>query len=287
MKQLLLATDFSELAQPAAIWAGHVAKASGAKLTLFYVHHLGLLEHTDAGKRGPNPEDTAWAEKEFGALRDLIESETGYKNPEGIMINGYPVEEIINYAHQQNIDLVVCGSHGAGRANSFFGSNTAALIEAAHPPVLAVPPKAGFHGPVKRVLFSEDLRTVDLSSFLQLMRFAGIFQAEVHFLHSSDAAANLTDRLLLRSLIRDLPEVVPCAGGFQAEELPNVKNEQEFIEQTKLYMRERDIGVVCMLTHEPTWWQRVIGHDLAKEMPFTDDVPMLALHPLGRLTAGK
>ena len=58
------------------------------------------------------------------------------------LVVGFPVEEIMKYANDHNIDLLVVGTHGhTGLAHLLMGSVAEKLVRLSTCPVLTVHPK--------------------------------------------------------------------------------------------------------------------------------------------------
>jgi nucleotide-binding universal stress UspA family protein len=65
----------------------------------------------------------------------------GYGNYEKYTISGIPYEEILKKAEEENIDLIVMGTHGrAGIDHFLFGSTAERVVRKAVCPVLTVRP---------------------------------------------------------------------------------------------------------------------------------------------------
>lgn len=138
IKQVLAAVDFSEASDHALETAKHFARTFGAGLHLLHVI--------------PDPYAQPWAVEATGsAIPDLLrqwESEAGSRleglKPTGIVSRavvrvGNPYHEIVEYATQEGIDLVVMGTHGRGPiGHLLLGSVAEKVVRQAPCPVLTV-----------------------------------------------------------------------------------------------------------------------------------------------------
>jgi nucleotide-binding universal stress UspA family protein len=149
-KQILLPTDFSELAGHAAPVARAMAEAFGATL-----HVLHVFESVPTAV--PAPETGAAVmllPPDEGELRDLLaayvhEHFDGIRVPiVPVLLGGSRTIEIAHYAKEHEIDLIVIGTHARGVMNRLvFGSLSKSVLEHAHCSVLMVPPTAeGYDG---------------------------------------------------------------------------------------------------------------------------------------------
>lgn len=140
---VLLATDGSEGAAAAAEHALAIAEQNGATLHALYVVNTGgkrLTENvTDAGEVEASLEPLLEEEGEE-TLADVERRANGA----GVAVRpeirrGRPHDEIVEYAAEAGIDLVVMGTHGHGRLGKFLlGSVTDRVVRAAGTPVLVV-----------------------------------------------------------------------------------------------------------------------------------------------------
>jgi nucleotide-binding universal stress UspA family protein len=122
VRDILVATDFSEAADIAVRVAHAYARAFGARLHVFHV---------------------SWPD-EHGLTKlfaDLV-TELGSSVPVLVASQrGDAADEIVRYAKGQNIHLIVLGTHGrTGMSRVLMGSVAERVIRTAPCPVLTVPP---------------------------------------------------------------------------------------------------------------------------------------------------
>lgn len=145
-QKILVATDYSEVAQRALRVAGALAAKIGAEVRV-----LNVID-----PRGVNMSFRELATyvnvgEMLDAMRKAAASEmpkvvAAAHVPSGVMVSteiveGIPAEEIIEAAKRFGADVIVCGTHGrSGFSRLFFGSVAAKLVRMAHRPVLTVGP---------------------------------------------------------------------------------------------------------------------------------------------------
>lgn len=141
IKSILFPTDFSEGSAQALRYAVDLANRYGAKL---YLLHVIYDIAKGAGWYVPHISmDQLYKDIEEGAKKELERfgnEEIGdFKNVERAIIKGVPHEEIINFAKNNKIDLIVIGTHGRkGLDRILFGSTAAQVVRFAPCPVLSV-----------------------------------------------------------------------------------------------------------------------------------------------------
>lgn len=146
LKRILFPTDFSEYAMEAEEYACALARQSDAELHVLSIIDVSL------------PLNPAWGAPLYladGIDPHKVREQTqialeARPNPEwsrGLTIhravrNGNPFVEIIRYAREQNIDLIVLGTHGrTGLSHVLLGSVAERVARQASCPVLTARPK--------------------------------------------------------------------------------------------------------------------------------------------------
>ena len=141
LKKVLVPTDFSESARHALTYATSFALEYRAELTLLHV-----VENLTVGYASdlfPVPmqevfqEISGYAKTELAKLGALAR-EKGLTVVEQVA-QGKPSAEIIRFARESEIDMIVLGTHGKGMLDqALFGSTTERVVRRAPCPVLTV-----------------------------------------------------------------------------------------------------------------------------------------------------
>ncbi len=135
LKEILVPTDFSERSVAAARYAKALARHFEAKIVLLYAvprDHYAMVP-MDAGVQ-LFPERIAEAQKD---LETFLVKEFPDSAVESVLLDGDPARKIVEYAHTQDVDLIVMPTHGYGPFRRFLlGSVTAKVLHDADCPVL-------------------------------------------------------------------------------------------------------------------------------------------------------
>lgn len=151
--KILVPLDGSELSEKALSMAQNLASSSNASLHLLQV--ISLRPVLDA-RRGMGGESITVIEMAQDAARQLIEVQTtrgkeylqaiaAQLQKAGIQVTtaireGAADENIVEYAKEQEIDVIVMSTHGrSGFKRFFLGSVTDRVIRAGTTPVLVLP----------------------------------------------------------------------------------------------------------------------------------------------------
>jgi nucleotide-binding universal stress UspA family protein len=154
MKHILVATDFSETAAAALAHAAKLATLVGAKVTLLHVIFAEKINEALLGLDAIEYLARAADEAErrpggaFDRLRDAAReklSQAVAVLPEPrpdmatVIAEGRPSVEIVDYANQNNVDLIVVGTQGRSRlGKAFLGSVADNLVRQSDVPVMVV-----------------------------------------------------------------------------------------------------------------------------------------------------
>jgi universal stress protein A len=141
LKKVLVPTDFSDSARQALRYGMSFAKEYGAELVLLHV-----VENLTVGYASdlfPVPMAEVFQEISGYAKTELAKLGTeararGLAVQEQV-VQGKPSAEIIRFASEHEIDVIVLGTHGKGMLDqALFGSTTERVVRRAPCPVLTV-----------------------------------------------------------------------------------------------------------------------------------------------------
>jgi nucleotide-binding universal stress UspA family protein len=142
LHRILVPTDFSKYSDVALNYAVALAEKFGAKLFLLHVVQDLALFIPDAVAVAPPIAPPV--EQFIAAARDALERAVQANNldrpgVEREVREGTPFFEIIRYAKEKEMDLIVMGTHGhTGLAHVLLGSVTERVVRKAPCPVLTV-----------------------------------------------------------------------------------------------------------------------------------------------------
>jgi nucleotide-binding universal stress UspA family protein len=134
--QVLVPTDFSELAREAVDQAAALVRESQGKLHLIHVDEVPLFGEPYIPQGGfVHPQERQDSKERLAALRaaypDIAVETTD--------VVGVPADEIVDYAERNAIDLICISTHGrGGLVRAVLGSTTEAVVRRAPCPVLSM-----------------------------------------------------------------------------------------------------------------------------------------------------
>jgi nucleotide-binding universal stress UspA family protein len=276
MFKILIPTDFSEAAQAATEYGIRLAQRINAEVIIFHATGLPMLKTTE--------------DADLLASRDLerIENEQlarlhidlKHKYPEVIVATyaaiGFPVEEIKNCCKDNNIDLVIMGTKGAGGLKEILvGSNTATLIKTIDLPVLAVPINA-VYSKIEKIVFATGLLNDDLNSIKTIIQLFTSQEPEITLLHIEDghlrdAEANFSTWFH--------QEVLPSTNypKLKAE----VISETEIVKTLHTYLETNKVDLLVTATRKRNFIERIFDKSITTKLVYHTHIPLLALHTHG------
>ena len=146
IKRILYPTDFSEGSLVAVPLLADLVRKYEAKL---YILHVVYDIAKTSGWYVPHVSmDDLYKDMEAAAKQELdrccVEELRGYKDIEKVVAKGIPDDEILRFAAENKIDLIVMGTHGRkGIDRVLFGSTASRVVKNAACPVLTVRVPAG------------------------------------------------------------------------------------------------------------------------------------------------
>jgi nucleotide-binding universal stress UspA family protein len=138
LRKILVPTDFSEQSKKAVRYGIELATKFGAELHLLHAFETVPIMYGEGSGVPPQVAD----EIEAAAVKYLDELEL--ESAEGLTVvrkvtEGHAFVEIVRYAKDNTIDLVVIGTHGRGAiAHMLLGSVAEKVVRKAPCPVLVV-----------------------------------------------------------------------------------------------------------------------------------------------------
>ncbi|PWA10174.1 universal stress protein [Flavobacterium laiguense] len=180
MKRILIPTDFSKYADQAIEAGAQIAKKNNAEIVL--IHMLELPGQSNDAVTGETsiPAIMLFKQKADEILKSIKDRP---------YLKGIPITEVIlldnvykgiaTYANKNDIDLIVMGSHGSsGFEEIFIGTNTEKVVRLSNIPVLIIKQEVD-QLDIKKIVFASDFSKEIKKPFLELLKFAKIFNAKL------------------------------------------------------------------------------------------------------------
>lgn len=137
LKRILVPHDFSETSAAAATYAASLARSFDAQLVFLYVGDESKTELE--GVIPTTPGGVVSEAVRSRLLKTLLPADQETLRPEFYANAGTPASEIVRFAGEHDIDLIVMGTHGRGFVGHVvMGSVAEKVVRTAPCPVLTV-----------------------------------------------------------------------------------------------------------------------------------------------------
>lgn len=185
VRQILLATDFSESALKAQDYAVFLARAYAAKLQIFHVSERPLWFRPSA------PASLYLEQAREEAALQLVQLEkhlveSGLAGAQCRLVLGIPSEEVKKAAQEIGADVVVVGTRGRTVLDAILlGSTAERVIKDAPCPVLAIPTSPGTRPTpsIQHVMAPLDFSSPSLDAVEYAIQVANHFGARMTLVH--------------------------------------------------------------------------------------------------------
>jgi len=210
---MLISTDFSPIAAHAAAYGYNLAKQIKANILLVNaitvpaeVPQSGMIVWPMYESDEMNSDSKAELQKLKTHLEQNDYSDT-FKPAVSYRAEAGRVADVIAHLADEEISIVITGSHGSDGLSTFFwGNHCSTLIDTAIKPLLIVPAKAAI-SKIKKIAFATDFNQVekDTKSIYKLIEFARLMNADVLLTHIyTDDHHSPALQLLIDQLIAEL-----------------------------------------------------------------------------------
>ncbi|MCL5126794.1 MULTISPECIES: universal stress protein [unclassified Algibacter] len=183
MKKILVPTDFSDQAENALKVAAQLAKTYDCEIYLLHIIELPIDQVDALTSHSDFPEALFFmklAHKKFEELKtqDYLKDITVHETVDFQEI----FKGIFHVSKKHDIDLIIMGSNGvSGLKEMLIGSNTEKVVRTSETPVLVIKNEHKYFN-VKDFVFASDFKEESKPSYEQSLRFAKIFNANMHLL---------------------------------------------------------------------------------------------------------
>ena len=144
IQKILCAVDFAEYSPQVAEYTTTIAQALGSAVHVLYI--APTLSQYVGFQVAPSSIENFVGEILSGAeqtMENFLQEHFTDIQVTGHVLTGYAAEEILKYAQENGMDLIVMGTHGRkGIDRILFGSVAERVVKSAHVPVLTVRPQS-------------------------------------------------------------------------------------------------------------------------------------------------
>ena len=183
MNKILVPTDFSKEAESALKVASQLAKKYNSEIYLLHMLEIPMQETDAVSAQADVPEVMFFMKLAHQKFEDIMNSDylkdiTVHE----IVKHDGAFSGVIDVCHENGVDLIVMGSHGAsGIKEMFVGSNAEKVVRSSDIPVLVIKNDHDDFA-VDDFVFASDFKNDNKETYKQATEFATAFDAKIHLL---------------------------------------------------------------------------------------------------------
>jgi nucleotide-binding universal stress UspA family protein len=288
-KTILCATDFSQTAERAGIFARELARAFQAQYHLLHV--IVILEDPHLEERQRQRLEELVAAGDEARRRDLENDSDGQPGLEVTphMVRGLaPAEVIVETASSLSSDLIVMGTHGRrGLSHLLLGSVAERVVRTSAIPVLTVRADADIElQGTPRILVPHDFSAASAAAVRTAASWAGTLGAEITLLHVVEPVVYpefysvdvLSDDVMKRLVERSEKALHSAAVELLGDTDVSIRVEVGRAADTIVdQARADDFDIVIMSTRGLSGLEQVLLGSVAESVLRRCEVPLLAV----------
>ncbi|HSP16542.1 MAG TPA: universal stress protein [Thermoanaerobaculia bacterium] len=192
-KHILVPVDLGETSVGALHFAGIFATKFGAKVTLLYADELAtLFADYDPAWISYNVSPGEEAKRVQESIHKLAaEHLQGVEQPEIHVVPGHPIATISRISREDNVDLIVMGTHGRrGWRRALVGSVADGVVRESRQPVLVVPKRqdGAYSGSIRRIVCPVNFTDAAREAVRYAASLAKAFDAELILVHVAESS---------------------------------------------------------------------------------------------------
>jgi len=231
---ILIPTDFSVLSESALKVSIAIAKRQNAQVTLLHVVDLLPYLLPTEVLLSSSKEVLSRKEGELKELSEKIQKDKGVKAVVKVL-EGTPSDIICKLAYEENISLIVMGTHGVSGLREFFiGSEAFRVLKNATCPVLTIPgdwQKTDF----EKVLFPVRLKPGTLDTYFYARPIVEKNNSELFLLGLYDQKKDMVEEEISMSINKVKQQLDNDKVVFKSEISQSKDYPAKIIEMAKLY----------------------------------------------------
>jgi nucleotide-binding universal stress UspA family protein len=207
-------------------------------------------------------------------------SQTMALDLKAVLLEGIASEEIVRYARENSMDLIVAGRRGlSGIGRLLIGSTTSRLIRQTETPILVIP-RSRRKVKIKRILASVDFNELAMLELKYAIFLASQLQVELHVIHVSEFFNYRVPVLKRDQLIKKINEKISKIAEEYDYKIDNIVYElgepaQKIIEWSK----KNKIDLIVMTTNQRRGLEKFFLGSITEKVLLYSDIPLIVLPP--------
>lgn len=279
-KKILLPTDFSKNAWNALRYSSELYK--NEEVDFYLLNSYMVQNYSIDTMMVPEPGEKYYeegkAKSELGLKKllklieilDVPSNHTYFTKA----VYGLPLDAVINFVEEKDIDLVVASNKGETDAiDVLVGSNSIDFMEKVRNcPVLMIPEDASFKNP-NEIVFPTSFKThYKRRELTHLYEIARITNAPIRILHVSQEEKLSEEQKEKKALLEE------CFDGliYTYHFLENA----EVLTGLNLFIQSRGSEMIAFINRKHGFFETLFSKSMVKDLGYNAKVPVLTMHDL-------
>ena len=274
MKKILVPVDFSEYSEYALEVAASIAKQHNSEILV--VHMLSLSEVVINKNESREALEGMFymklAQKRFAEFLDK-DYLKGVKVTE--MVHNYRVfSEVNEFAQENNVDLIVMGSHGSsGLSEVFVGSNTEKVVRTSEIPVLVIKRRRKDFN-FNKVVFACDFDPKSIQAYHKAKNMFKLFDASVHVLYINLPAERFRSTAQMEERVQNFLSLVDHQDFINPSDV--IYRDDYSVEAGIFtYSNKINADLICVMTHGRRGLAHFFFGSVGEDVANHADIPVL------------
>lgn len=275
MKNLLVPTDFSPLANNACEYALKIAQKAKAEIHFLHIQFTPVNWIKLDKEKEKNYPDTL---EQIGQAKNKLDQWEKRAEEFGLKVRTFLTfdtgrDEIIKHVSNYHHDFVVMGSHGAsGVQEVFMGSNAQKIIRYAAAPVLVIKEKPP-QFPMKSIVFASSFEEDVKEEFEKVVAFADLMESDIHLvyvntMYNFEETAKSEEKM--RAFLKHCPR-----GGTCSINIYNSLNEERGIRDFAI---TKNADMIAITTHGKTGFLSMLSKSVAESLANHTETSVLSMN---------
>ncbi len=279
--KILLATDCSESIMNAERYAVQFARNRNAHLLVLFVFEPALassipLFDPDKMDYDPGRIELRKLKERMQELVQTMGAQSDGLDYECLVREGDISEEIHEQARESGVDMIITGTHDAGKFRELFlGSHTWQVMKKTQTPVLAIPEDALFE-PIRNIVFATEYRNEEIPVIQSLVLMAEVFDASFTVLHVSNYSLSKSlESILFDQFKNELMERI----SFYEKLKVSLIHAEDLVEGLNKYCSGKQVDWLAICSEKSSLANTLFntGSSLSRRLSFHTRIPLLVI----------
>lgn len=270
MKKVIVATNFSEEAENATIYAAQAAAALNLELVLFNLHNVSIHALNARTSSNSMNHGLALAKLELAEAAQKLEKEYQIKVTPHIA-SGDITDELNRCFVTHDADMLVLGMPEKSVEQDLLGNTTTLVINKIKYPIMAIPKSVKFEG-IKKILFACDVTKgvhgIILERVKSVARSFGA-KVEVFYVCRKQHELSAVDTVHLDSIYAGLDGIDYSYNNVTSDSV---------VESIKDEIKETSSDLLVMVPYKYGFLSSMVHRSKTRMMASESNVPLLSLN---------